>query len=133
MIRGVGTGAAFAKITADLYTNKDQKAYGYFSGIATDIHLDFHDAVFKTSVSDTFDKYKVPSTIYLTTNATAESFVITLADSFPVGQVVRVINDGSPREIIVSYNSYEEAVNGHYLAFNFVITPAGKLAVYGGG
>ncbi len=132
IVRGVGSNTIFNKITADLYTNKAIKAYGYFSGLATDVCLNFHDGVYQIGVSTEFDKYKVPSTIYISRNADEETFLLNFKGDFPCGQVVRVINDGTMRELAVNYNDQEFLLGAGAHAFNFTLTPSDVAVVYGG-
>lgn len=131
IVRGVGSGATFADITADLHADKSIQAYGYFSGTPTDIHLDFHEGVYKvTTHNNSFDKYKVPTTLCLDSSLYQE-VVLTMADTFPVGQVVRVINNGNLQELWLSYGETELAVPGSTLWFEFMVTTNGKIAVRG--
>ena len=129
VVRGVGSNASFAKITADLHADKAIRGYGYFSGANSDIHLDLHEGIYQVSVSTTFDKYKIPSTIYVPATAT-EGYMMTFDSSFPRGQVVRIIRDTTASVGVMNTNA-DSAVVPEGVSY-FMLTPSGKVSVIGG-
>lgn len=130
VVRGVGSNAYFSKITADLHTDKAIKAYGYFSGLASDTYLNFYEGVYQIGVSMEFDKYKVPSTIYVPATTTAEAILLSFSETFPFGQVVRIINDTTINVAIQGMGV--DIVGVPKGVSHFMFTPSGKVSLNGG-
>ena len=131
VIRGVGSGATFQSITADLYTNKDISAYGYFSGDVLDTKLDFHNGVYAVGSRASFDKYKIPSTIYISGDIVNQG-LYDFAENFPKEQTVRVINDTDMPAFGFTYMGQQVVVAEPRRVLHVMITRGGKLAVLGG-